>query len=154
MAKKLLIAEDNKFTATQYKKFLESKGYDVTVFYNGAHCIEKFKNELRYKRIILHDSSPPFDYVLLDHDMPKMNGSDASKIIHNLCPKQKIIFLSAYGQNILNSHDDSKEGFLQIMQKPFSLNFLLKKIETKSFSSIKRSNDHIITTASSPETIR
>lgn len=155
MTRKLLIAEDNRFTATQYKKFLESKGYDVAVFYNGAYCIEKFKKELRYKRVVLHDDSPPYDYVMLDHDMPKMNGSDASKIIHKLCPQQKILFLSAYGQNILQSHDNSKEGFLQIMQKPFSLDFLLKKIEPKSFSSIKRS-DHgkMMTSTQSPETVR
>ena len=47
MVRKLLIAEDNKFTATQYKKFLEANGYKVTIFNDGIKCLEKFKSELR-----------------------------------------------------------------------------------------------------------
>jgi len=156
MARKLLIAEDNTFTAMQYKKFLEANGYKVTVFNDGANCLEKYGNELRYRRVVLKDRSAPYDHVLLDHDMPKMSGAEVSKKIHKQCPEQKIIFLSAYGQSILKSHESSKEGFLQIIQKPFSLEFLLKKIEPKSFTSIKRTNQEnsVMTSTQSPETVR
>jgi two-component system cell cycle response regulator CpdR len=155
MVRKVLIAEDNKFTAMQYKKFLEANGYDVTVFNDGAHCLEKYQNEFRYRRVVLKDRLAPYDYVLLDHDMPKMSGADVSKKIRKHCPDQKIIFLSAYGESILQSHESSKEGFLQIVQKPFSLEFLLKKIEPKSFTSVKRPNtDNVMTATQSAETIR
>ncbi|QLH06883.1 response regulator [Nitrosopumilus ureiphilus] len=156
MARKLLIAEDNKFTAIQYKKFFDVNGYKVTVFNDGAKCLEKYASELKYKRIVLKDKTPPYDYVLLDHDMPKMSGAEVSKKIYRQCPEQKIIFLSAYGQNILKSHESSKEGSLQIMQKPFSLEFLLKKIEPKSFTSIKRTNqeNNVMTSTQNPETVR
>ena len=53
MVRKLLIAEDNKFTAIQYKKFLEANGYKVTVFNEGIKCFEKYTSELRYKQVIL-----------------------------------------------------------------------------------------------------
>jgi len=156
MTLELLIAEDNKFTATQYKKFLEAKGYKTTIFNDGAKCLEKFMNELRYKRVVLKDKSAPYHCVLLDHDMPKMNGSETYEKIHKLCPEQKVVFLSAYGENILKSHVGTNEGFLQIIQKPFSLDFLLKKIEPRSFVSIKRTNqnDAAMTATQSPETIR
>lgn len=156
MVRKLLIAEDNKFTAIQYKKFLETKGYKITIFNDGAKCLEKFKSELRYNQVVLKEKSAPYDYVLLDHDMPKMSGSEVSEIIRKLCPKQKIIFLSAYGQNILKSHESSKDGFLQIIQKPFSLEFLLDKVEPKSFTTIKRTNQEstVMTSTQSPETVR
>ena len=156
MVRKLLIAEDNKFTATQYKKFLEANGYKVTIFNDGIKCLEKYKSELRYKQIVLKDKSAPYDYVLLDHDMPKMTGAEVSKIIREKCPKQKIIYLTAYGQSILGSHESSKEEFLQIVQKPFSMKFLLNKIEPKSFTSIKRSNQNnaLMTASQSPETVR
>ena len=156
MVRKVLIAEDNKFTAMQYKKFLEANGYDVTVFNDGRNCLEKYRNEFRYRRVVLKDRSAPYDYVLLDHDMPKMSGAEVSKKIRKHCPEQKIIFLSAYGQSILKSHESSKEGFLQIIQKPFSLEFLLKKIEPKSFTSIKRTNhnDTVMTDTQSAETVR
>ena len=155
MVRKVLIAEDNKFIAMQYKKFLEANGYDVTVFNDGVHCLEKYRNEFRYRRVVLKDRSAPYDYVLLDHDMPKMSGAVASKKIRKHCPDQKIIFLSAYGKSILQSHESSKEGFLQIVQKPFSLEFLLKKIEPKSFTSVKRTNtDNVMTATQSTETVR
>lgn len=156
MTRKLLIAEDNKFTAMQYKKFLETNGYKVTIFNDGANCLEKFKNELRYNQVVLKDKTAPYSYVLLDHDMPKMNGSEVSKTIRKLCPQQKIIFLSAYGENILKSHESSKDGYLQIMQKPFSLEFLLNKVEPKSFTAIKRTNhgSSVMTSSQSPETVR
>jgi len=156
MVRKLLIAEDNEFTAIQYKKFLEANGYQVTVFNDGVKCLEKYRSELRYRQVVLKDKSAPYDYVLLDHDMPKMTGAEVAKKIHELCPEQKIIFLSAYGQSILTSHESSKEGFLRIIQKPFSLEFLLKKIEPKSFTSIKRTNQEssVMTSTQSPETIR
>ncbi|CAD6520539.1 CheY-like receiver [metagenome] len=156
MVLELLIAEDNKFTATQYKKFLESKGYKTTIFNDGAKCLEKFTNELRYRRVVLKDKSPPYHCVLLDHDMPKMNGSEVYEKIHKMCPEQKVVFLSAYGQTILKSQEGSREASLQIIQKPFSLDFLLKKIEPKSFVSIKRTNvnDGVLTATQSPETIR
>ena len=155
MVRKLLIAEDNTFTTLQYKKFLTSNGYKVTVFNEGISCLEKYKNELKYRRVVLKDKSAPYDYVLLDHDMPKMTGAEVAKQIYKLCPIQKILFLSAYGQSILNSNENSKEGALQIIQKPFSLEFLLGKVEPKSFSSIKRTTENdVLTSTQSPETVR
>ena len=156
MVRKLLIAEDNKFTATQYKKFFEANGYKVTIFNDGIGCLAKYKSELKYNKIVLKDKSAPYDYVLLDHDMPNMTGAEVSKIIREKCPRQKIIYLSAYGQSILGSHESSKEEFLQIVQKPFSLKFLLNKITPKSFTSIKRSNPDSgwMTMTQSPETVR
>ncbi|MCE9652477.1 MAG: response regulator [Nitrosarchaeum sp.] len=152
----LLIAEDNTFTATQYKKFLEAKGYKITIFNDGAKCFEKFTNEFRYRRVVLKDKSPPYYCVLLDQDMPKMKGTEVYEKIHKMCPEQKIVFLSAQGQNILRAQEGTKEGFLQIIQKPFSLEFLLKKIEPKSFVTIKRTNQQetVMTATQSPETVR
>ena len=153
MVRNVLIAEDNKLTAMQYKKFLEANWYTVTLFNDGIRCLEKFNSELRYRKVVLKVKTAPYDYVLLDHDMPKMSGAEVSKKIHRQCPEQKIIFLSAYGQSILNSNESSKDGYLQIIQKPFSLDFLLNKIEPKSFSSIKRTNHEVLTYTQSSETI-
>jgi two-component system cell cycle response regulator CpdR len=88
--------------------------------------------------------------------MPKMNGSEVYEKIRKICPEQKVVFLSAYGQTILKSQEGTREASLQIIQKPFSLDFLLKKIEPKSFVSIKRTNvnDGILTATQSSETIR
>lgn len=155
MVRDLLIAEDNQFTAMQYKKFFEANGYKVNVYTEGMKCLEKYKSELRYKKIVLKENTAPYDYVLLDHDMPKITGSEIATKIREQFPKQKIIFLSAYGQSIIKSQESRHDEFLQIIQKPFSLEFLLEKIKPKSFTTIKRSNENeMLTTTQSPETIR
>lgn len=155
MLRKLLIAEDNIFTATQYKKFLEKNGYTVTLCHDGTSCLDKFNKELKYKKVVLKEDSSPFDFVLLDHDMPKTTGAEVAEKIHKVCPKQKIYFLSAYGQKIIQSCGIPKDGSLQILQKPFSLEFLLKKLEPKIFSIINReSKNNLFTATQSPETIR
>jgi len=139
MKRKLLIAEDNVFTANQYKIFLEKNGYEVTVCNNGVACLNKFNREFKYKHVVLKEKSAPYDYILLD----------------KLCPKQKICFLSAYGQNIIQKYTLNRDGALQILQKPFSLEFLLKKLEPKTFSIVKRrSENNVLTTTQSSESIR
>lgn len=155
MVLNVLIAEDNKFTALQYKKYLESKGYKVTVFTESIKCWNKFQSEFRYKKIVLKENGAPYDYVLLDHDMPKMTGAEIATRIRKLSPKQKIIFLSAYGQTIIKNQESRRDEFLQIIQKPFSLEFLYEKIKPKSFTTIKRSAENdMLTITQSPETIR
>ena len=61
--------------------------------------------------------------------MPRKNGVTTAKEILNAKPNQRIIFLSAYGHGILSSADDLRDDTVQIIQKPFSLEFLLNKIE-------------------------
>jgi len=151
----ILIAEDNKFTAIQYKKYLESKGYKVTVFTESVKCLEKFKSELRYKKIVLKEDGAPYDYVLLDHDMPKMTGSEIATKIRKLSEKQKIIFLSADGQSIIENQENRRDEFLQIIQKPFSLEFLYEKIKPKNFTTLARSQvNDMLTITQSSETFR
>jgi len=155
MVLNILIAEDNKFTALQYKKYLEAKGYKVTVFTESIKCWDKFKSEYRYKKIVLKDEGAPYDYVLLDHDMPKMTGSEIATRIRKLSIKQKIIFLSAYGQKVIENQESRRDEFLQIIQKPFSLEFLYEKIKPKSFTTLARSQvNDMLTITQSPETIR
>jgi CheY-like chemotaxis protein len=155
MVLNILIAEDNKFTAVQYKKYLESKGFNVTVFTESVRCLEKFKSEFRYKKIVLKESGAPYDYVLLDYDMPKMTGAEIATKVRKLSPKQKIIFLSAYGQKIIENQENRRDEFLQIIQKPFSLEFLYEKIKPKNFTTLARSQvNDMLTITQSPETIR
>ena len=125
----ILIAEDNEYTAKQYKTILEKRGHQVTLTKDGVECVDEYTNEVKYAELFRKEKAPPYDIVLLDHDMPRKNGATAAKEILDLKPNQRIIFLSAFGQGILGSSDDLRDDTVQIIQKPFSLEFLIHKIE-------------------------
>jgi len=131
----ILIAEDNLFTSKQYKMVLEKNGHTVSVTKDGVECIDEYINEAQYSELFRKDKSPPYDLVLLDHDMPRKNGAEVAKEIFECRPNQRIIFLSAYGQGILGKIGDLKDDTVQIIQKPFSLGFLLRKVEGRLISS-------------------
>lgn len=131
----ILIAEDNEFTAKQYKIALEKKGHQVTVTKDGMECFDVYNDEAKYAELFRKDNHPPFDVVLLDQNMPRKKGIDAAKEIIDLRRNQRIIFLTAYGQNILEDVADVKDDAIQIIQKPFSLDFLARKIEGRIINS-------------------
>lgn len=135
MGLNILIAEDNDFTSKQYKTALEKKGHRVTLTKDGAECSEVFNDETKYAELFKKNTSPPFDVVLLDQNMPRKTGTQAAKEILETKRNQRIIFLSAYGQKILDDVFDQKEDTIQIIQKPFSLDFLVKKIEGRIINS-------------------
>ena len=125
----ILIAEDNEFTAKQYKIALEKRKHKVTLAKDGVECVDLYTNEAKYEELFRKSRTPPFDLVLLDHDMPRKTGADAAKEILECRPNQRLIFLSAYGNNIMQRLKDLRDETVQIIQKPFALNFLIKKIE-------------------------
>lgn len=131
----ILVAEDNEYTANQYKTALEKRGHTVVLTKDGVDCVDHYLNEAKYSEIFRKKKTPPYDLVLLDHDMPRKNGAIAAKEILSLKPTQKIIFLSAHGQGILANVDELKDDTVQIIQKPFSLEFLIKKIEGRFINS-------------------
>ena len=131
----ILIAEDNEFTSKQYKTALEKKGHRVTLTKDGAECFEVYNDEAKYAELFKKNTAPPFDVVLLDQNMPRKTGVEAAKEILDLRKNQRIIFLSAFGQKILQNVAELKDDTVQIIQKPFSLDFLIKKIEGRVINS-------------------
>ncbi|MGQ0792276.1 MAG: response regulator [Nitrosopumilaceae archaeon] len=135
MALNILVAEDNEFTAKQYKTALEKKGHRVTLTKDGEECFDVYNDEVKYSELFKKSKQSPFDIVLLDQNMPRKTGIEVAKEILGLRGNQRIIFLSAYAQKILVGADNVKEDTIQILQKPFSLDFLVKKIEGRILNS-------------------
>src|SRR3989304_2261355 len=115
----ILVAEDNEFTAKQYKTALEKKGHQVTLTKDGEECFDVYNDEVKYSELFKKSKQSPFDVVLLDQNMPKKTGIEVAKEILGLRGNQRIIFLSAYAQKILVGADNVKEDTIQILQKPF-----------------------------------
>lgn len=125
MGLRILSGEDNEFAALQYRKIFEKNQHSITVTRDGEECVSKYKKALENCSADSH----PFDVVLLDFVMPKKNGVRVAKEILDLRPHQKIIFASAFGNGILDDASTIIKDSIEILQKPFSLEFLVKKIE-------------------------
>ena len=128
MTLNILVAEDNAFTVTQYTKVLEKNGHSVTVARDGQECLEKYAQELEKKEFESLDKNP-FDVVLLDNNMPKKSGVEVAKEILDKRPNQRIIFASAYDINSLLKAPGIIPDTVEILEKPFSLNTMINKIQ-------------------------
>lgn len=128
MTLNILVAEDNAFTITQYTKILEKNGHSVTVARDGQECLEKYTQELAKTEFESLDKNP-FDVVLLDNNMPKKSGVEVAKEILDKRPNQRIIFASAYDINSLLKAPGTVPESVEILEKPFSLNTMISKIQ-------------------------
>lgn len=79
--KKILIVEDEKSLAQAYKTILEAHGYQVQVAYDGEEALEIISKGM-------------VDLILLDINMPKMNGLEMLKQLETDTLKKRVIVFS------------------------------------------------------------
>ncbi|MCK7556003.1 response regulator transcription factor [Chitinophaga sedimenti] len=111
---RILLVEDEARIADMLSFGLRENGYEVGVAYDG---------KLGYR---LYDGGG-FDLLILDINLPGMNGYDFCKRVRSADEKTPIIMLTA-----LNSLDDKIEGYDagadDYLPKPFEFRELLMKI--------------------------
>lgn len=118
MAYRLLIADDDEELVKMLKSYLEIKGFEILTAGDGLEVLEKL-------------SKNP-DLILLDINMPRMDGIEVCRKIRNetACP---ILFLTARVEE-----QDRVNGLLSggddYITKPFSL----KELEARITAHLKR----------------
>ncbi|MEN8200174.1 MAG: response regulator [Thermodesulfobacteriota bacterium] len=85
MKKKILLVDDEEGIQMLYREELEDDGYEVISAYTGEEGLEKFKAE-----------SP--DLVILDIQMPGMNGIETLRQMKMSNPELPVILSSAYNE--------------------------------------------------------
>ncbi|MBW8051817.1 MAG: response regulator transcription factor [Cytophagales bacterium] len=105
---KILIAEDHQIVTDGIKALLEGvEGITVVgEAKDGRECIEKLEQQ-QVKR--QQDPASPdaigdesgVDIILMDIDMPVMNGYQATKLIQNKYPSVKVLALTMYNEKSL-----------------------------------------------------
>lgn len=106
----VLIAEDNKMNVLILKRFFSKWRVTYTIAENGEEVLELFEKS-------------NYDLILMDLQMPKINGYQAAKIIRNSEDKNKanipIIALTAFAQTDVKKKTEQYKmnGF---MGKPFN----------------------------------
>lgn len=112
--RKILVIEDEKKIADTLKMGLSENGFDVEVAYDG---------KIGYQLL----TSRSFDLVILDINLPGMNGYDLCKAIRNRNMNMLVIMLTSMSalENKIEGYDAGADDYLV---KPFEFRELLLKI--------------------------
>ena len=143
---RILIAEDDKDTALLFKMALEKRGHIVTTTQNGEDCLKLYHEESQNIRLRtdLSERLQPFDTVVLDYKMPRINGMDVAKEILAVNPHQRIVFASAYVKETLVDSIKELNQVVELMQKPFGEDALIDTIEDKGiYSELQKLNVNV-----------
>lgn len=136
----ILVAEDDAEIASFYKITLEEKRHRVILTENGEQCLEVYNDKWHNIRYLLTHASTtsvqPFDVVILDHKMPRINGLDVAKEILVVNPRQRIIFLSTYVDILEESTKQYLEKQdIELLQKSINPLTLIDTIEDRAIYS-------------------
>lgn len=116
MTATILLLEDDIQLSDTVKQFLEFKGYNVLVAYDGVQA-----EALAYEKHI--------DLMLLDVKVPHISGFDFLKGLRAEGKETAAIFITS-----LNSVEDVEKGFAlgcdDYIRKPFALKELLVRVES------------------------
>jgi CheY-like chemotaxis protein len=140
---KVLIAEDERDTSLLFKMALEKRGHQVITTQNGEDCLKVYHEESQVIRLKtnLTERLQPFDAVVLDYKMPRINGMEVAKEILAVNPHQRIIFASAYVKETLIDSIKQLNQVVELMQKPFGENALIDTIEDRGiYSELQKLN--------------
>jgi CheY-like chemotaxis protein len=120
---------------------LERRNHRVITTGNGENCLKAYHEKCQSIRTSIDavGQTLPFDVVILDHKMPKINGMQVAEEILAINPHQRIIFASAYVKETLTDSIRKLKQVVELMQKPFDLNTLIDTVEDKEiYSELER----------------
>lgn len=110
---RLLLADDDRGIRESLSKLLRGVGYDVTLATNGGHVLES----------VFHHA---FDILLLDLNMPEMDGWETLSRVTQLRPDLPVVVITAQP----NQRDWlARGGARALMEKPLDLPLLLQTLQ-------------------------
>jgi len=143
MGLKILVAEDSPSIALLYKKSLEKRGHTVIVTENGLKCLYQYTDDYKVRGEDKKKTSL-YDLVILDHKMPRMQGTDVAKEIIEMNPKQRILFVTGYVKDMMKGVRKIGEK-IELMQKPFPVKAMIRQVEGINTRWIKKMKENKIT---------
>lgn len=112
----ILLAEDDKAVRELTNSVLAEHGYTVIMALDGVDAVTKFE-----------ENSQAIDLLLLDINMPRMNGKDAFDVIQKIRPGIKAIFSSGYASETIRQKVSLADS-IRLISKPISPKELLKEV--------------------------
>ncbi|HEX2231073.1 MAG TPA: response regulator [Nitrososphaeraceae archaeon] len=119
MTNRILLVDNEDDNNIVFKMALEDGGFEVDVYNDSLLALSNFKDDL-------------YDLVILDINIPKMNGYDLYKEIRKIDNKVKVCFLSAseiYDKNLQKVSPPSDVKCF--ISKPIQMNDLVRIVKTE-----------------------
>jgi len=108
--KNILIVDDDKDLTNLYETFLKFDGYKVDAFTDPIDALSSFRKDV-------------YDLVLLDLNMPKMNGIELYLELQNIDPNLLYRFITAASKEYIENLQIENPGIEEnIIYKPLWLN--------------------------------
>ncbi len=121
----ILIADDEKINLLAASRLLENRNHTVTTATSGWQVLELLKEE-------------NFDCILMDLEMPEMDGLEATKRIHDRSvfgDKSDIPIIAMTGHSLKEKrYLLEKSGINYYVSKPFDIEILMQTIEKATSS--------------------
>lgn len=117
--KKVLIAEDSSVIQNLTKKILQIENYEISTVKNGEQVIEMLQKE-------------DFDIILMDINMPKMDGLECAKNIRALTDEKKskvpIVAITGNARN-MTLEEFRANGINEFLPKPLDFDGLVAMVK-------------------------
>ncbi|MBW3131144.1 response regulator transcription factor [Hymenobacter profundi] len=127
---RILLVEDEVSLASFIRKGIESENYELDVAYDGLMGQRMFEQR-------------PYDVVILDVNLPHINGFELCRYIKQHSPRQAVLMLTA-----LDGMQDKESGFGagadDYLVKPFVFRELLLRIRALARRSISYAGQHAL----------
>ena len=116
---RILLAEDNRINQMLIRTMLEKIGHSVTVADNGRIALELL-------------AAGDFDAVLMDMQMPEMDGDEATRAIRAMAPPRNRLPVIALTADAMLEHRDRylAAGVDELVPKPIDWTALAAALET------------------------
>jgi len=115
MNAKVLIVDDEKEFLEVMEARLSARGMKVATSMSAKEALAKIEKK-------------PFDAIIMDFQMPGMDGIEALKTIKEKKPELQIILLTGHA-SVKRGVEAMKEGALDFLEKPADLDELTERIK-------------------------
>ncbi len=122
LGKTVLVVEDDTDLIGIYKEILELHEFDVQTALNGKEGVEKFKQ-----------TKPSL--VIMDGDMPVLNGYEAFKQIKEIDKNANVVIVTGFSEFEPKNQEAINIGLIKVISKPLGVEELLDL--AKKYTEIK-----------------
>ena len=114
---RILIVDDEDSIIDIAREVLERQGYHVFASGNGREALAVYREAI-----------PPIDLVILDLNLPDMNGEDVLDCMKDINPLVRVILSSGYRRLTEKTYAMDGKDPHHFLQKPFRITELIAKV--------------------------